>query len=63
MKFVLSFGVGALAVKGVGAIERSAGIQWVYPALGCVSIVLVLTIAALVLKLKPKPKPAAASAA
>ncbi|MGD9009174.1 MAG: hypothetical protein PVG41_14705, partial [Desulfobacteraceae bacterium] len=63
MKFVLTFGVGALAVKGVGAIERSAGIQWVYPALGCVSIVLVLTIAALVLKLKPKPKPAAASAA
>jgi MFS family permease len=63
MKFVLTFGVGALAVKGVGAIERSAGIQWVYPALGCVSIALVLTIVALVLKLKPKPKQAAASAA
>jgi hypothetical protein len=63
MKFVLTFGVGALAVKGVGAIKRNASIQWVYPALGCVSIVLVLTIAALVLKLKPKPKPAAASAA
>lgn len=58
MKFVLTFGVGALAVKGVGAIERSAGIHWVYPALGCVSIVLVLTIVALILKLKPKPKQA-----
>lgn len=54
MKFVLTFGVGALAVKGVGAIEHSAGIQWVYPALGCVSIVLVLTIVALILILKPK---------
>lgn len=58
MKFVLTFGVGALAVKDVGAIERSAGIHWVYPALGCVSIVLVLTIVALILKLKPKPKQA-----
>jgi MFS family permease len=58
MKFVLTFGVGALAVKGVGAIERSAGLMWVYPALGCVSIVLVLSIAGLILKLKPKPKPA-----
>lgn len=62
MKFVLTFGVGALAVKGVGAIERSAGIQWVYPALGCVSIALVLTIVALILKLKPKPKRAAVGA-
>lgn len=62
MKFVLTFGVGALAVKGVGIVERSAGIQWVYPALGCVSIALVLTIVALILKLKPKPKQVAASA-
>ncbi len=59
MKFVLTFGVGALAVKGVGAIERSAGIQWVCPALGCVSIVLVLSIVALILKLKPKSRQAA----
>jgi MFS family permease len=61
MKFVLTFGVGALAVKGVGAVEQTAGIQWVYPALGCVSIALVLTIALLIVKLKPKPKPAAVS--
>jgi MFS family permease len=61
MKFVLTFGVGALAVKGVGAVEQTAGIQWVYPALGCVSIVLVLSIVALIIKLRPKPKQPALS--
>jgi MFS family permease len=53
MKFVLTFGVGALAVKGIEAIEKSAGIQWVWPALGCVSIALVLSIGGLIFKLKP----------
>jgi hypothetical protein len=51
MKFVLTFGLGALAVKGVEAIEKTFGIAWVYPSLGCVSIVLVFTIGMLILRL------------
>jgi MFS family permease len=51
MKFVLTFGMGALAVKGVQAIERNFAITWVYPALGCVSIVLVITIGVLILRM------------
>jgi MFS family permease len=50
MKFVLTFGMGALAVKGVEAVEKSVGIQWVFPSLGCVSIVLVLTIVLLIFR-------------
>ena len=50
MKFVLTFGMGALAVKGVEAIEKHVGIQWAYPALGCVSIVLVMTIILLIFR-------------
>jgi MFS family permease len=59
MKFILTFGVGALAVKGVQAIEGSVGLTWVYPALGCVSIVLVMTIGVLIVRLRPAAKPAA----
>jgi MFS family permease len=52
MKFVLTFGVGALAVKGVEAVEKTAGIQWVYPWLGGVSILLVLSIVALIFRMR-----------
>ncbi len=56
MKFVLTFGLGALAVKGVQAIERNFNITWVYPALGCVSIVLVISIVVLILRLRSDAK-------
>ena len=57
MKFVLTFGMGAVAIKGVEAIEKGYGIGWVYPALGCVSIGLVCAIGLLILKLAPKQAP------
>lgn len=50
MKFVLTFGMGSLAVKGVEAVQKSAGILWVYPSLGCVSLVLVMTIGLLIVR-------------
>jgi hypothetical protein len=52
MKFILTFGVGALAVKGVQAVESGFGITWVYPALGCISIVLVMTIGVLIVRMR-----------
>jgi hypothetical protein len=52
MKFVLTFGMGALAVKGVQAIEGSFGIPWVYPSLGCVSLLLVATIGVLIIRMR-----------
>jgi predicted MFS family arabinose efflux permease len=48
-KFVLTFGVGALAVKMVKSIELSFGIETVFYALGTTSIVLVGVIAMLIL--------------
>jgi len=60
MKFILTFGVGALAVKGVQAVESGFGITWVYPALGCVSIVLVMTIGVLIVRMRPARKSAEA---
>ncbi len=56
MKFVLTFGVGALAVKGVQGIEKMAGIQWVFPALGCVSVLLVITILFLIMRMRRRAK-------
>ncbi|WP_456385341.1 MFS transporter [Desulfolithobacter sp.] len=47
MKFVLTFGVGALAVKLVHLVENSRGLGAVYPVLGLVSILLVLSIVVL----------------
>jgi predicted MFS family arabinose efflux permease len=52
MKFILTFGMGALAVIGVEAVEKSLGIKWVYPCLGGVSIVLVLTIVILIFRMQ-----------
>ena len=40
-KFVLTFGVGSLAVKGVAAIESAVGLEAVFPALGAVSVLMV----------------------
>jgi len=39
IKFVLTFGVGALAVKMVERIQSGLGIHWVFPAIGLVSVV------------------------
>jgi MFS family permease len=50
MKFVLTFGVGAVAVQLVRYVEREQGIASVFPALGLVSILLVLVIAVLIRK-------------
>ena len=50
IKFVLTFGVGALAVKLAAFIETSAGIAAIFPALGVTSIVLVAVIVILIFK-------------
>ncbi|MFC1526831.1 hypothetical protein ACFL6X_08495, partial [Candidatus Latescibacterota bacterium] len=47
-KFALTFGVGAGAVKTVEAIERSAGLEAVFPFLGVVSAALVATVVVLI---------------
>lgn len=52
-KFVLTFGIGALAVGMVGAIESNWGIGWVFPALGVISVMLVLCILLLIIKTTP----------
>jgi len=49
-KFVLTFGVGALAVKMIKIIETNFGIETVFYALGMVSVVLVGVIAILIRK-------------
>ncbi|MCD4717770.1 MAG: MFS transporter [Desulfobacterales bacterium] len=52
-KFVLTFGVGSLAVKMVGGIKMTWGIEAVFPALGMVSIVLVGVVMLLIRKTSP----------
>jgi predicted MFS family arabinose efflux permease len=47
-KFVLTFGVGALAVRLVQAVEGMLGIGMVFPVLGLVSVVLVGSILLLI---------------
>ncbi len=47
-KFVLTFGVGALAVKLVERIEKTWGIEYTFTALGTVSILLVCVIVVLI---------------
>ena len=44
MKFVLTFGVGALAVKMIQFIDSTWGIEAVFTALGIVSVLIVTTI-------------------
>ena len=50
MKFVLTFGVGSIAVQLVRYVEKSFGINHVFPILGLVSMVLVATIGLLIYK-------------
>jgi len=48
MKFILTFGVGALAVKMIKIVEHNWGIEAVFPALGIVSLALVGAIGVLI---------------
>jgi len=48
LKFILTFGVGALAVLMAKSIQASYGIEMVFAALGCVSILLVSVILVLI---------------
>ena len=52
IKFVLTFGVGALAVKLAAYIETNTGIASVFPALGFTSLILVAVIVILIVKTK-----------
>jgi fucose permease len=47
-KFVLTFGVGAVAVKMVEKIEKNYGIEPIYPVLGLISLLLVAVIGLLI---------------
>jgi len=61
-KFVLTFGVGALAVKMVGGIQTTWGIESTFIALGIVSLTLVAVVLLLILRTDPLPQsPATAS--
>jgi len=53
MKFVLTFGVGALAVQIVRLVELRMGIENVFPVLGLVSVLLVVVIGVLVRRVGP----------
>ena len=48
MKFVLTFGVGAVAVTIVRHVEQGLGMEYVFPALGMISILLVAVIGLLI---------------
>ncbi len=49
MKFVLTFGVGAGAVKMIQVVENRWGLEAVYPSLGVVSLFLVAAIGVLII--------------
>jgi FSR family fosmidomycin resistance protein-like MFS transporter len=49
-KFILTFGVGAFAVKMIQAIETAYGIEGVFYALGMLSMMLVGVIVVLIRK-------------
>ena len=57
MKFVVTFGVGALAVKIITLVQNHWGIEAVFPCLGLVSLALVAAIGVLI-KFTPKMKSA-----
>lgn len=64
MKFILTFGVGALAVKMVEYIDAIWGVAATYSALGFVSIILVADIVVLIYWTnRPSPEPSAEAAA
>jgi len=54
LKFVLTFGVGALAVKMIQWIDRQWGIEATFVALGITSVVLVTSIVCLILRTNRK---------
>ncbi len=58
LKFVLTFGVGALAVKMVEALEKRSGIETVFTALGWISVILVCVISVLILYTRRRETPA-----
>ncbi|MCI5208124.1 MAG: MFS transporter [Candidatus Electrothrix sp. ATG2] len=49
MKFILTFGVGAVSVKLIKIVEQEWGLSFVFPALGTISLLLVIMIAVLIL--------------
>lgn len=49
MKFILTFGVGALSIKLIKVVEQGWGLSLVFPILGTISILLVLMIGVLIL--------------
>lgn len=53
MKFILTFGVGALSVKLVEVVKDNYGLAMVYPTLGVVSTLLVLAVILLYRKTGP----------
>lgn len=53
IKFVLTFGVGALAVKLVGGIQTTWGIEAIFQSLGMISMALVAAILLLISRTKP----------
>lgn len=55
MKFVVTFGVGALAVKLIKMVEHTWGLAAVFPSLGMVSLALVAAIGVLIV-VTPKMK-------
>ena len=56
LKFVLTFGVGSLAVKMVAALQNRFGIEAVFSGLGMISVLLVLAIVVLIRKTSPLRK-------
>jgi hypothetical protein len=48
MKFILTFGVGALAVKLVEYVDRTWGVEATFITLGVTSLLLVLSILGLI---------------
>lgn len=56
LKFVLTFGVGSLAVKLVAALQIRAGIESIFSALGMISLLLVMTVIVLIRKTSPRRK-------
>jgi len=53
VKFVLTFGVGALAVKLVGGIQTTWGTEAIFQSLGMISMALVAAILLLIIRTKP----------
>ncbi|MCI5162294.1 MAG: MFS transporter [Candidatus Electrothrix sp. AX5] len=49
MKFILTFGVGALSIKLIKIIEQGWGISLVFPVLGTISVLLVIMISILIM--------------